>query len=80
MLRAVRLGILVGLAAGVMASPAGATHAYRCDVSDDPSVPRAGCLPHHARDAITGGRPDGVVCAIERALGVDNVKDCHAEP
>jgi hypothetical protein len=73
------LGALVVAATGFIAAPAHATHAYRCDLSDDPMVQRAACLPHHTWDAITGGRPGGVACAVERALGVDNVKECRAE-
>ena len=74
------LAVGVVVAAGLAAPPAGATHAYRCDLSDDPKVQRATCLPHHAWDAMTGGRPSGVVCALERAIGADNVKECQAEP
>lgn len=79
-LRALAVSALVGVASGFGVSPAGATHAYRCEVSDDPTVQRAACLLHHTWDAITGGRPTGAACAAERALGVNNVKECHAEP
>jgi hypothetical protein len=62
------------------ASPAAATHAYRCDTMGDPTVNRVVCLPHQAWDAVSGGHPEGVVCALQDTLGVDHVKDCHASP
>ena len=76
--RALGISALVAMTVGLFAPPAGATHAYRCDVGDDPAVRRAACLPHHVWDALTGGRPGGLVCAIEEGLGVDNVRDCQA--
>lgn len=79
-LRSLGISALVVIAMGLSASPAGATHAYRCDLSDNPTVQRAACLPHYVWDAVTSGRPGSLACAVERALGVDNVKDCHAEP
>ena len=75
---ALGIGASVAISVGLLAPPAGATHAYRCDVSDDPAVRRAACIPHQAWDAVTRGRPGGVVCAIGD-LGVDNVKDCEAD-
>jgi hypothetical protein len=71
---------LVLLSALWGASPSEATHAYRCDTLGDPTVDRVGCLPHQAWDAVSGGHPEGVVCALQDTLGVEHVKDCHATP
>jgi hypothetical protein len=67
-------------AVGVPAVPAGATHAYRCDIGEDRRVREAACLPHQIWDAITAGRPTSAVCAVESTLGVNNIKECSAQP
>jgi len=64
--------------AGFTAPPAGATHAYRCDLGEDPRLRQTACLAHHVWDSVTSGRPDQAGCAVQRALGFVNVRECEA--
>lgn len=74
-----RMVALAGIVLGAVtwaAPPAEATHAYRCDVTGDPTLNRAWRVSHRVWDGVSGGHPDRATCALQDTLGVDHVKDC----